>query len=496
MFAFSVVWVGQAVSLLGTSMTNFALTIWAFELTGTATALALVGFFYLVPMLVVSPVAGALVDRSNRKLMMMISDLASGMITIALFALYVGDGLQIWHLYLGAAISGTFQTFQWPAYSAAITLIVPKKHYARAHAMTELAGNSTGIFAPLMAGALLGFIGLQGIFIIDIVTFTVAIGTLLLVSIPQPKATEEGRQGKGSILSESLYGFKYIFQRKSLLGLQLVFMAGNFFATISYTLYAPMVLARTGSNALIFGSVQTAGAIGGVVGGLAISAWGGPKRRVHGVLAGWMLSAVLGTIFFGLGRSLPVWAAGSFFGAFFVPLINSSNQAIWQSKVAPDVQGRVFSIRRLIAWLVNPLGTLVAGPLADFGLEPAMMPGASLANTLDWLVGVGPGAGMALIVIFAGVGAFIVALGGYGFRVVRDAEDLLPDHTQEPPEAAATGPHKPQVEKPALDELHDRLNELLEDKQRLLFEPDGTERKRRLEEIDLELRKINSIRPK
>jgi MFS family permease len=428
MLAFTLVWIGQAVSLLGTGMSAFALTIWAYDLTGTATALALVGFFYVTPLLIMSPVAGAIVDRANRKLMMLISDLASGLATIAILALHSTGNLQIWHLYVANAVMGTFQTFQWPAYSAAITMIVPKKHYARASAMNELSGNTSGIFAPLLAGALLPVIGLTGILLIDVVTFLAAIGALLAVHIPQPEATEEGRQSRGSLWKESAYGFRYIFQRPSLLGLQLVFLVGNFFATIAFTLMAPMILARTGSNSLIFGSVQTAGAVGGVVGGLAMSAWGGSKRKVDGVLSGWALSGVLGATVLGLGRALPVWATGSFFGSFMVPLVNSSNQAIWQAKVAPDLQGRVFATRRLIAWFVTPLATLLAGPLADYVFEPAMTGSGSLTGVFDWLVGVGPGAGMSLILIFAGIAMAFVGLGGYTVRSVRDAETILPDH--------------------------------------------------------------------
>jgi DHA3 family macrolide efflux protein-like MFS transporter len=428
MTTFTIVWVGQAFSLLATSMTNFALTIWAFEVTGSATALALVGFFYVTPILVISPIAGVLVDRSNRKLMMMLSDLASGVSTVSILILYLLGGLQVWHLYVAALISGTFQTFQWPAYSAALTMIVPKQHYARANALTDLAGNTSGIFAPLLAGALLGVIGLSGILVIDIIALLVAIGALLVVHIPQPKTSFEGLQGKGSIWKESVYGFRYILARRSLLGLQLVFLFGNFFGTLGFTVFPPMVLARTQNNALIFGSVETAGAVGGVLGGLAMGIWGGPKRRVHGVLAGWVMSSVLGSIVLGLGRSLPWWAVGLFFSGFFGPLIDSSNQAIWQSKVAPDVQGRVFATRRLIAWFVNPLATLIAGPMADFVLEPAMQPGGALASQLGFLVGTGAGSGMALIIIVSGIGASLVGVGGYAFRQIRDVEEILPDH--------------------------------------------------------------------
>jgi MFS family permease len=428
MFSFSIVWIGQAVSLLGTSMSAFALTIWAYQMTGKATSLALVGFFHMTPLLIFSPIAGVIVDRSNRKLMMMLSDLASGLASIGILVLYLTGNLQIWHLYIASAITGTFQTFQWPAYSAAITMIVPKQHYARAHALNELAGNSSGIFAPLLAGALLPLIGLGGILSIDIITFVVAVGTLLIVHIPQPEATAEGQASRGSILKEAAYGFRYIFQRASLLGLQLVFMVGNFFATLAFTLLAPMILARTGNNALIFASVETAGAIGGVIGGLAMSAWGGPKRRVDGVLSGWSLSGLFGATLIGLGRGLPLWATGNFISAFLIPLINSSNQAIWQAKVVPDLQGRVFATRRLIAWFVTPIATLLAGPLADNVFGPAMNGDTPMSAAFGWLVGTGPGAGMSLIIVFCGLAMSLVGLGGYGVRVVRQAETLLPDH--------------------------------------------------------------------
>ncbi len=228
MLGFVIVWIGQLISLLGTNMSAFALTIWAYELTGSATALALVGFFFVTPMLVISPLAGAIVDRSNRKLMMMVSDLASGLATIAILVLYLTGRLEIWHLYITGAIQGTFQAFQWPAYSAAITTMLPKEQYGRANGLLSLAESGSNIFSPLLAGALMGIIGLTGILSIDIFSFIFAIGALLVVHIPQPRVTEEGRKGQGSLLKESAYGFRYILERPSLLGLQIVFLLGQF----------------------------------------------------------------------------------------------------------------------------------------------------------------------------------------------------------------------------------------------------------------------------
>lgn len=321
MLGFVIVWIGQLISLLGTNMSAFALTIWAYKLTGFATALALVGFYLVTPMLVISPLAGVIVDRSNRELMMMVSDLASGLATIAILIMYTTRRLEIWHLYITGAIQGIFQTFQWPAYSAAITTMLPREQYGRANSLLSLAESGSNIFSPLLAGALLG----------------------------------------------------------------------NFFHSIPFAILAPLILASTGNNEISPATVTSAGAIGAVVGGVAVSAWGGPKRRVHGVLAGWIFNSLLGLVLMGVRRSLPVWVAASFTGAFFVPIINGSNQASWQAKVAPDVQGRVFSIRRLIAWFVTPLSLLIAGPLADQAFEPAMKTGGVLSATFAWLVGTNPG---------------------------------------------------------------------------------------------------------
>ena len=428
MAAFSIIWVGQVVSLLGTAMGQFALTLWAYGVTGRATPLALIGFFFVTPMVVLGPFVGTLVDRSNRRLMMMLSDLAAALNTALILILYATGSLQIWHLYVTATVAGVFQGFQWPAYSAAITLMLPKRHYGRANSLLDMGGAASGVFAPLLAGALIGPIGLVGILIADLASAAVAIATLLFAHIPRPPRAEAGRAGMGSFLKETAYGFRYIVARPSLLGLQTVFMVGNFLHTLGRSVSAPMILGRSGNNELVFGSVQSAGAIGGVAGGLVMVAWGGPKRRVHGVLLSWLGAGLLGQTTLGLGQTLPVWIVGIFLWAFFAPIISGSNQAIWQAKVAPDVQGRVFATRRLIAWLVTPIGQLLAGPLADRVLEPAMARGGSLAGSLGWLVGTGSGAGIGLLHVLTGLLIALAGAGAYLFPAIRDAEDRLPDH--------------------------------------------------------------------
>jgi MFS family permease len=437
MAAFIVVWIGQIVSVLASSMTQFGLSIWMYQQTESATAMGLMQVFFITPFLVMSPIAGVMVDRYNRKLMMMVSDLAAILATGFIFILFAVGRLEFWHLYIGAALNGIGNTFQWPAYSAAISTMVPKEQLGRANGLMSLMEAGPGVVAPLLAGMVLPVIGLTGILGIDVVTFLFAVGALAVVHIPQPRQTEEGKQAQGSLLKEAAFGFRYIFSRPSLLGLQLIFFFGNLFAGIAYTVFAPMVLARTGQNSLIFGTVQTAGAIGAVAGGILMSAWGGFRRRVHGVLGGWIYSG-LGTSVLGLNFGLPAWTLGNALGgSFVVPLVNGSNQAIWQAKVAPDLQGRVFSARRLIAWFTNPISPIIGGLMADFVLEPAMQGRGLLSQTFGWLVGTGPGAGMGLLIVLCGLLMALVGLAGYFIPAVRNAEDLLPDQGQAPVETAS-----------------------------------------------------------
>ena len=181
MAGFSVVWVGQFVSMIGTGMTRFALTIWAWQVTGEATALALVGFFSFAPVVLFSPLAGAIVDRVNRKVVMIVSDLAAGLSTIVILLLHLTGHLEIWHLYAAGFFAGAFESFQFPAYSAAISTMVDKKHYTRANAMLGMAGSASGIIAPMLAVPFLAILGINGVMAIDVATFVFAV--LLMVNL-------------------------------------------------------------------------------------------------------------------------------------------------------------------------------------------------------------------------------------------------------------------------------------------------------------------------
>jgi MFS transporter, DHA3 family, macrolide efflux protein len=430
---FTLVWVGQLVSMLGSGMTGFAITIWAWQETGQATVLALVGLSTFGPTVLLGPMAGAIVDRFDRKRVMLVGDLASSVPAAIMLGLYSVGALEVWHLYVLGAWAGSFNALHFPAYSAAISTMVAKAQFARANGMLALAESSAGIAAPVLAGLLIATLGIAVVFVIDIVTFIFAALTLLAVRIPSPPREEEGR--RPNLWRESLFGFRYIVARRPLLHLQLVFTSINFSATLGAVMIAPMVLARSGNDELSLATVQAALGVGGVVGGALLSLWGGPRRRVLAVLFGMMGSALFGTTLLGLGQSLTVWVVAAFLSSVFIPLLNGSNQAIWQSKIAPALQGRVFAARATIARVMAPLAMALAGPLADRVLEPAMQPGGALVGVFGPLLGSGPGAGMGLMLVMAGLASFGVAVLGLSVRSVRHVEDLIPDHDADPPPA-------------------------------------------------------------
>ena len=388
----------------------------------------LVAIFSFAPAIILSPIAGAIVDRVSRKKVMIASDLAAGLSTVALLILYSTGLLEIWHLWAAGFFASAFESFQFPAYSAAVTTMIEKKHYTRANAMLGMVGSASMIIAPASAGALLPLLGINGIMIIDIVTFVFAIGTLLFVVIPNPMQTAAGRASRGTLFQESLFGFRYIFANPSLLGLLLIFFTTNLTMGLAMILFAPMILARTANNTVILGTTMMMFGIGGIVGGLLVAAWGGFKRRIHGVLLGLVLMSISGQIVIGLGQDIRVWGVGAFLAMFFMPLVNGSSQAIWQAKVSPDIQGKVFATRRLIAQISSPVAMIMGGRLADAVFEPAMASGGTFAQFFQPLVGSGPGSGMAVLFVFAGILGVVVGLIGYLVPVVREVETRLPDY--------------------------------------------------------------------
>ncbi|MBD2364301.1 MFS transporter [Anabaena minutissima FACHB-250] len=426
---FLIVWLGQLVSTIGSNMTGFAIEIWAWEITGKATTLTLVGFFSLLPSIIITPISGVIVDRFNRKFLMMVGDTVAVLSTIVILLLHLTNNLQIWHFYLTGAIVGTFNQFQSLAYSASVSLMIPKQHYTRASSLEFLSGYGSQIIAPALAGYLYTVIGFLGIWLIDIFTFAIAISSLFLVSIPQPVQTTNNERVV-DIWQDLGLGWRYITTHKSLLALLIVNVLFWLPHDMGNSLYSPMILSRTNNNTLVLGSLAAAAGFGGVTGAIIVSTGGGFKRKIKGVLLG-MMGAGISKIVFGLGRTPWVWIPAQFCSSFNFPLNGSSDSAIWLAKVPPNVQGRVFAARSLLLQIGSAVGYLVAGLLADQVFTPALQSGGVPVSLLGGLFGTGTGAGIALLYVICAVCMLLVGFLGFFVPVLRDVEDILPDDDAE-----------------------------------------------------------------
>lgn len=424
MITFLVVWTGQVVSMLGSSLSGFALSVWVYQRTGSATKFALIAFVTMLPGILLSPVAGALVDRWDRRWAMILADTGSGCTTLVLALLLWEGRLELWHIYLLLAVSSSFNAFQFPAFSAATTLLVPERHLGRASGMTQMGSGIAEIVAPALAGALVVTLGPQGVLFIDVATFLFAVTTLLIVRIPRPAPSIEGAAARGSLLSEAASGWTFIRRRPGLLALLLLFATTHVSLGMMQVLVTPMILAFTSADVL--GRVLSGAALGMLAGSLLMTVWGGPRRRVLGILGFLLLQGAV-LMVGGLRPSATLIAVSGFVFLFCTPMIIGSSQAIWQSKVPPDLQGRVFAVRRMIAWSTLPLAYLVAGPLADRVFEPLLAEGGPLAASVGAWIGVGKGRGIALLFFVLGLFVLLVVAAASRYRRLRQLESELPD---------------------------------------------------------------------
>ena len=427
MSVFTLVWFGQVVSLMGSGLTGFALGVWVYQRTGSITQFALIAICSRLPGIAIAPIAGALIDRWDRRRTMIYSDIVAGLTILTIALLYFEGRLEVWHIALTMTVNSTLSAFQWPAYSAATTMLVPKRHFGRAAGMVQTGEALGQIVSPALGGALLVSLGLTAIFLLDFVTFFFSIATLFLVRIPAPPNKDQ--EIKQSLRNEVAYGWRYITSRPGLLALLFFFAATNFLSGFIFVLTTPLVLSF--STPSVLGTVLSIGGSGMLIGGLVMAAWGGPRRRINGVL-GFTLLGGFSFILAGLRPSAVLITFAAFFFFFTIPFVGGSAQAIWQTKVSPEIQGRVFAVRRMIAWSSIPLSYLVAGPLAQYVFEPMLLEGGLLAGSVGHFTGTGPGRGIGfLFVILGGLTLLIVAC-GYFYPRLRLLEDEVTDTIPDP----------------------------------------------------------------
>jgi len=426
MAGFSTMWAGQLVSLLGSAMSRFAITVWAWQETGQASSLALIGFFSFAPTVLLSPLAGALVDRWSRKLVLILSDVAAALSTVMLLLFHMQGILSLGHVFMLGMFASAFEAFQLPALTASISMMVDQRNYARANAMHGSVRFASSLAAPALASTLLVLIGLRGILLIDLCTFACAMGTLAVVRIPRSRAVEVS--GKSRLRDDILAGFRYVRTRPSLLWLIGLLFVLNLPGAAAMITFPALILARTGDNEIVLGISQSFMGVGGVAGGIAVAIFASRIRdRMRFVLWTRGIRRVAAFLVLGIAQHPILWCLGAFSATFFSVVATSVNTSMLQSKVPNEMQGRFFSLYRVVGQLTIPLGFLLAGPLVDHVLEPGMRSDTGLSRLLGPLVGTGPGAGMGTLFFICALFGVLTCVVAFAVRSLRELETTLPD---------------------------------------------------------------------
>ena len=406
--------------MIGTGITTFALGVWAWQVTGRLETFAAVQLFGLLPAIVAGPFAGAVADRVDRRRVMIGCDLAGLATAVALTLLVLGNGLQIWQLYVVVSVAGVAAAFRQPAYLAGATQLVPKRYLGNANGLLQLGTASGLVFAQLLGGALMAVAGLRGAVLIDLASYACALITLAVVRFPDTLF----RKRRETFRAEIVGGWRYLLERKPLLVLTGFFTGANTFGGIVFVLVSPLALTYLTTASL--GTVLAAQGVGMLAGGALMAVWGGTERRVTGMVGSVGLFAV-SALLIGLWPGLVPAAVGMFGIGVCAALISAHWLALVQVKVPSGMQGRVVATCLMLARLATPIGLLLVGPIVDSVLTPLVAPGGALADLTRGLAPTVTGRAMALAVVVTGALALIWTALGLAARSLREADHLLPD---------------------------------------------------------------------
>lgn len=415
-----VFWLSQSVSRLGSAMTGFALVLWAYEREKSALAVSLMTFCDYVPYIIVSLFAGAFVDRHSKKGIMLTADSLAAVCSVVVLVLSGMNCLQIWHIYLVNAVLGFMNAFQGPASSVAVGKMVPKELLANVSGMNSFAENLVTVFAPMLAAVLFSIGGLPLILAVDLISFLAAFLVLLLwIKLPENFENIESCKESG-IFSGCRDGFVFLREHKGIFMIVFTMSLLNFFSRLTYeNILSPMILARSGGDSVSLGIVNAVMGAGGIVGGLLVSAGMFSKNHVRMIYVSAGISFLFGDLLMGMGRNVFVWSVAAAAASLPIPFICAGQNVILYRDVPEEMQGRVFAVRNAIQFGTIPPGILAGGFLADYVLEPFMQMENGATYLLKWLVGEGPGSGMAVMFLCTGICGSLFSFLAYRNREIR-----------------------------------------------------------------------------
>lgn len=407
MRTFLILWVTQAFSGLGSAMTSYALIIWSYTQEGKALTTALLAVSSYAPYVICSIFAGALSDRWDKRRTMLVCDLLAALTTVCTLVLLKLEMLEVWHLYILNAVNGLMNTVQQPASEVATTALLPREHYQKVGGLNQLSGSLNGILTPVLAMAIIGFAGLDGVFIFDLVTFAVAfLVLLLLIRIPEMDGAAKQKEAFGDAIRA---GIEFLKQKRGILSLILFLAAINLVASMYNAALPAMLLSREGGGEIAMGVLNTFTAVTTLIGSLFASLLPAPRSRVRMIAWTLLISMSTENFFLAFGRSLPVWCIGAFLGWFVIPIMNTNLGAVMRLNIPQEIQGRVYAARNSLQFFTIPLGYMLGGAAVDYVFEP-LMAMQKEGSLLTRLFGMGKGSGAACFFAVLGVIGVMVCI--------------------------------------------------------------------------------------
>ena len=414
---FILLWATQTLSRLGSSLTPFALILWAYGKTGSALSTALLTVSSYVPYILLSLPVGTLTDRMNKKRLMLISDTSAALCTLTILFVWLSGNLELWHLYLVNAITGTAQTFQQPASEVATTLVTPEDKYQKAGSLNALAYSVINMASPVIATALYSVGGLTLVIIVDLSTFTVAfISLLCFVRIPEMK---KEKYENSHIMMDLKEALSFLRTNMGILQVILFLAAINFIASIYNAAFPAMILSFESERVLA--AVQSTAGIAMIIGSAIATILPTPKSRVRMIIISLFISMSTENFMLAFFRNPIMWCVGAFLGWLCIPVMNTNLDALMRSQIPSSIQGRVYSARNMLQFFTIPLGYLAGGFLVDSMFEPFM---TDKSNTvLNQLFGTGKGSGAAFLFAVIGVMGVLVCVIFSRLKAMRALED-------------------------------------------------------------------------
>ena len=403
---FIILWLSQSLSSLGSAMTNYALVIWSYQQYHSALITALIAICSYAPYVIMSIFAGALSDRWNKKITMLVCDSFAAGCTICILLLLQTGELRIWHIYLLNACNGLMNTIQQPSADVTISLLTPKKYYQKVSGMRSLSNSLTTVLTPVVATALLSFLGMKAVILFDLFTFGIAFLCLLFfIQIPEIKIKDAVKE---SLVQSTKAGLNYLKENRGILDLILFLAAINLIASMYNAAFPAMILSRSNGGEVGLGIVNATVGIATLAGSVIVSILPSPKSRVRVICNALLFSMSTENFFLAFGRTIPLWSIGAALGWIFIPIMGANMDVLFRNHIPVEMQGRVFSARNTLQFFTIPIGYFLGGYLVDKVFEP-LMKGQSL-SILKVLFGEGKGSGAAFLFLFLAIAGIMVCL--------------------------------------------------------------------------------------